>query len=85
MWDAKRDAGPFRGGMDLDVLDTFVKERKDYVVSELGIPPLGSGSDYTPFLQHLGVRLRTITQYRQCTDIPPIGCQHGSGLQLDTQ
>jgi N-acetylated-alpha-linked acidic dipeptidase len=35
---------------ETDKLKTEAKERKD-----LRISPLGSGSDYTPFLQHLGI------------------------------
>ncbi|KAI0750987.1 Zn-dependent exopeptidase [Daedaleopsis nitida] len=55
LWDARQDAGPFQGGIDEEVLDMFVEQRKEYITSDLSIYPLGSGSDYTPFLQHLGV------------------------------
>ena len=56
LWDARKDGGPFHGGMDAEVMDAFMAERQSYVESDLDIPPLGSGSDYTPFLQYLGVR-----------------------------
>ena len=55
LWDARQDGGPFHGGMDTDVMDEFMDQRKSFVESDLDIPPLGSGSDYTPFLQYLGV------------------------------
>ncbi|KAI0722737.1 Zn-dependent exopeptidase [Earliella scabrosa] len=55
LWDARQDLGPFHGGVDAEVMDMFVEERKDYVLSDLSIGPLGSGSDFTPFLQHLGI------------------------------
>ena len=55
LWDARQDTGPFGGGIDSDILDFFVQAKKENVESDLSIAPLGSGSDYTPFLQRLGV------------------------------
>ncbi|RPD66976.1 Zn-dependent exopeptidase [Lentinus tigrinus ALCF2SS1-7] len=55
LWDARQDQGPFLGQTDVEVTDLWVQQNKDYVLQDLSIPPLGSGSDFTPFLQHLGV------------------------------
>ncbi|KAH9943274.1 Zn-dependent exopeptidase [Epithele typhae] len=58
LWDARQDSGPFHSGMDgmdIKTMDASLEGHWDYVESELNIPPLGSGSDYTPFLQRLGV------------------------------
>jgi hypothetical protein len=55
LWDAKDDHGPYTGPIDKDVsqlLRVAQKERKAY---DTGVTPLGSGSDYTVFLQRLGV------------------------------
>ncbi|RDX41174.1 Zn-dependent exopeptidase [Lentinus brumalis] len=55
LWDARQDQGPFLGQTDIEATELWVEQNKDYVLGELSIPPLGSGSDFTPFLQHLGV------------------------------
>ena len=55
LWDARHDTGPFDGDVDEEVMDLFVQEREDLVLGDLELPALGSGSDFTPFLQHLGV------------------------------
>ena len=54
LWDATTDSGQLFGERgDIDSLGTEVEtEVMDYT----GIRPLGSGSDYTVFLQRLGVR-----------------------------
>ncbi|HEV7736220.1 MAG TPA: hypothetical protein VGO47_02460, partial [Chlamydiales bacterium] len=50
LWDARNDQGPFTGQNDSE------SGARSAVVDEgLGIHPLGSGSDYTAFLQRLGV------------------------------
>ncbi|KAI0660807.1 Zn-dependent exopeptidase [Cubamyces menziesii] len=57
LWDAREDDGPFAGAMD----EAFARLYEEKVgemragKEEVGIPPLGSGSDFTPFLQRLGV------------------------------
>ena len=52
LWDATADSGQLFGEHDdIDSLGGEV-ETEDYI----GIRPLGSGSDYTVFLQRLGVR-----------------------------
>lgn len=52
LWDASSDVGPFyTPGM-------VVEDEEDFVIKDVSaIKPLGSGSDYTPFLQRIGVRL----------------------------
>ncbi len=57
LWDARQDQGPFLGQTDIEATELWVEQNKDYVLGELSIPPLGSGSDFTPFLQHLGVSI----------------------------
>ncbi|KAI0677358.1 Zn-dependent exopeptidase [Trametes maxima] len=54
LWDARDDVGPFHGPADSNFLEEYLAKR---VTSEddIGIAPLGSGSDFTPFLQRLGV------------------------------
>lgn len=51
------DEGPFKAGTEID--DEYMKayQQAEDVIrsSETGITPLGSGSDYTVFLQRLGV------------------------------
>ncbi|CCM00672.1 uncharacterized protein FIBRA_02711 [Fibroporia radiculosa] len=54
LWDATKDVGPFAGPSDTDFLRTYNAEQQTRALVT-GIPPLGSGSDYTPFLQHLGI------------------------------
>ncbi len=54
LWDATADSGQLFGDhYDTDSLGTEVETE---VLDHVGIRPLGSGSDYTVFLQRLGVR-----------------------------
>lgn len=56
LWDARGDVGPYEGPVDPDFAAMY--EASDPLRSltpEMILTPLGSGSDYTPFLQHLGV------------------------------
>jgi len=62
LWDAGNDEGPYKGlleglnnTIDADFLETYNKEREEFKASKTGISPLGSGSDFTVFLQRLGV------------------------------
>jgi N-acetylated-alpha-linked acidic dipeptidase len=57
--DARHDVGPFQGKMDKDFEQSYKAERAKSVTkgAGTGINPLGSGSDFTVFLQRLGVRL----------------------------
>jgi N-acetylated-alpha-linked acidic dipeptidase len=58
LWDARQDSGPFtNGSMDAAFAATN-EERMNIATLEAantGVRPLGSGSDYTVFLQRLGV------------------------------
>ncbi|TBU33166.1 Zn-dependent exopeptidase [Dichomitus squalens] len=54
LWDARHDVGPYDGFVDAESAAVF-SERKLHTQSDLGITPLGSGSDWTALLQHLGV------------------------------
>ncbi|KAI9056503.1 Zn-dependent exopeptidase [Trametes sanguinea] len=57
LWDARKDDGPFAGALDAEFEKTYEAKVDELRVGkeEVGIPPLGSGSDFTPFLQRLGV------------------------------
>ncbi|KAI0353023.1 Zn-dependent exopeptidase [Trametes cingulata] len=54
LWDARNDLGPFRGPGDSEFLEAYEAMRRA-LEDDVGIAPLGSGSDFTPFLQRLGV------------------------------
>lgn len=59
LWDARTDEGPFtRDDMIVDakIMSAYVAAKKEIQASDTSIHPLGSGSDYTVFLQRLGVR-----------------------------
>jgi N-acetylated-alpha-linked acidic dipeptidase len=53
LWDATADRGQLFG--ENDDIDSLYTEVETEVVDDIGIKPLGSGSDYTVFLQRLGV------------------------------
>lgn len=56
LWDARTDTGTLFGdNIDSEVL--AMTEETDTSTDETGVRPLGSGSDYTVFLQHIGVGL----------------------------
>ncbi|KAG8683917.1 hypothetical protein FRC09_015726 [Ceratobasidium sp. 395] len=56
LWDAKDDLGPYTGPIDKDVLEQFeVAQKERKAAYETGVTPLGSGSDFTVFLQRLGI------------------------------
>ena len=55
LWEASQDTGPFEGTADVDIItkhDVSMKRKAPLT----NIQPLGSGSDFTVFLQRLGVR-----------------------------
>ena len=54
MWDARLDVGPYGGIAHPEAVERFLEQNR-IAQSDLGIAPLGSGSDFTPFLQRLGV------------------------------
>jgi len=56
LWDARDDTGSFTGPTDKEA--TLVQRETEAAlksVSSTGVSPLGSGSDYTVFLQRLGI------------------------------
>jgi N-acetylated-alpha-linked acidic dipeptidase len=53
LWDATGDRGQLFG--ENDEVDSSRAETEPEDVDDIGVRPLGSGSDYTVFLQHLGV------------------------------
>lgn len=53
LWDAKNDVGIFEGPVDDEVLQMYEAEVQQ--ADSVGVSPLGSGSDYTVFLQRIGV------------------------------
>jgi len=55
LWDATADRGQFFGEHDINSLDTEVEIETQAAADSVGVRPLGSGSDYTVFLQRLGV------------------------------
>ncbi|KZT71471.1 Zn-dependent exopeptidase [Daedalea quercina L-15889] len=58
LWDSREDEGPFLGAGAVDAESLAVYEaakRARRGPSDTGIGALGSGSDFTPFLQHLGI------------------------------
>ena len=60
LWDAREDSGPFTDvylnqTIDAEYLARYNEDRKKSQASKTSVVPLGSGSDYTVFLQRLGV------------------------------
>lgn len=53
LWDARKDVGIFEGPVDEEILEMYEAEVQQ--ADKLGVTPLGSGSDYAVFLQHIGV------------------------------
>lgn len=54
LWDARTDVGPYSGDADAEALKIYEERLRGQSLST-GIYPLGSGSDYTAFLQRLGI------------------------------
>ena len=73
LWDATKDSGVFRGAVKAEVLEMYDAELQQ--ADDLGVTPLGSGSDYTVFLQRIGVRV-TFTVVYDKTLIDNLGCKH---------
>ena len=53
LWDATTDGGQLFG--EYDDVDSLGTEIETQEADDIGVRPLGSGSDYTVFLQRLGV------------------------------
>lgn len=71
LWDAHFDVGPYEGPMDAE----FARMWDTKTSNEPRIGPLGSGSDYTVFLQRLGVCLLSYIPAGYSTDYDIVGCQ----------
>lgn len=57
LWDALEDDGPYDGDIDPGVWSLYSDAISGGNDSLTEVVPLGSGSDYTVFLQHLGVSI----------------------------
>lgn len=61
LWDARNDQGPLFGKIgehiDAEAQAVYEDELAQLATDDLGVSVLGSGSDYTVFLQHIGVRM----------------------------
>lgn len=57
LWDATHDTGTYFGAMGKEAAAALEAAEALKVADSLGVGALGSGSDYTVFLQHLGVRI----------------------------
>jgi N-acetylated-alpha-linked acidic dipeptidase len=61
LWDARDDEGPFKlngsARVDVEYITNYERMKEKSAASKTGVSPLGSGSDYTVFLQRLGVSL----------------------------
>jgi N-acetylated-alpha-linked acidic dipeptidase len=55
LWDASSDNGELYGEK-LDAEALVMYEEAQSIADSTGVKPLGSGSDYTVFLQYIGVR-----------------------------
>lgn len=62
LWDAIDDEGPLKGFLenhndivDGEILEMDEKQQEERQNSQTKVSPLGSGSDYTVFLQRIGV------------------------------
>ncbi|KAF9226672.1 Zn-dependent exopeptidase [Gyrodon lividus] len=54
LWDARSDKGELYGeNLDVEAIATY--EEAQLAADSIGVNPLGSGSDYTVFLQYIGV------------------------------
>ncbi|KAJ7068555.1 hypothetical protein C8F01DRAFT_1227625 [Mycena amicta] len=58
LWDARSDTGPYTGDK-LDFESRAISQESSMLADDIGITPLGSGSDYTAFLQMLGIASTT--------------------------
>ena len=60
LWDARNDQGPLYGKtgehFDAEARAAYEDELAQLATDDIGVGVLGSGSDYTVFLQRIGVR-----------------------------
>ena len=56
LWDARFDTGPYSNASNMNPYNMFQEDDELHMqASDTGVSMLGSGSDYTVFLQRLGV------------------------------
>ena len=59
LWDARNDQGPLFGKIgehfDAEAQAVYEDEQAQLAMDDIGVGVLGSGSDYTVFLQRIGV------------------------------
>lgn len=83
LWDAREDDGPFKGynlTVDNDFRKMHAQAEAVRRASKTGVSPLGSGSDYTVFIQRLGVSCLDVFLNPYLVD-PILGCSCRSGLR----
>ncbi|EKM53973.1 uncharacterized protein PHACADRAFT_257507 [Phanerochaete carnosa HHB-10118-sp] len=68
IWDARNDVGVFEGPVKEEVRETHEAEVQQ--ADALGVNPLGSGSDYTVFLQRIGVASMDVSFENTVNDPP---------------
>ena len=77
LWDARNDQGPLGAlhesnmTIDMDFLAEY-NAREQERRESFGVGPLGSGSDYTVFLQRIGVRYSAVTTPSFCKQLIPM-------------
>jgi N-acetylated-alpha-linked acidic dipeptidase len=86
LWDARNDQGPLgplqesNMTIDMDFLAEY-KAREQEKQESLGVGSLGSGSDYTVFLQRIGVSHSAATTLLT-TYLDDSGCEFGPGIRI---
>lgn len=83
LWDARTDRGKFHGNISKEAVVQLTAETDTKITNnELSsIKPLGSGSDFTVFLQRIGVRFLHL--FSDLTYIPP-GCKLSYRVRFNT-
>lgn len=55
LWDARNDIGPYEGDIDTEFSAMYKTSQSRKGSAFTGVVPMGSGSDFTVFLQRIGV------------------------------
>lgn len=55
LWDAREDSGPLygKGLVDNEAVEAFAEQEQTNATDWVGVNPLGSGSDFTVYIQAL--------------------------------
>jgi hypothetical protein len=86
LWDARKDRGQLFGeNLDNDTLKMFAEEDMKQITAGngFGVGTLGSGSDYTVFLQHIGVSHLFISSWRISSSVN-LDCKLASRIYIDS-